>query len=285
MFDQLFKRFGLLCVEVDSSSNGFFAQLSGLVPILMHCAANRLTPHITLSSNAYADGGHGPNFLDYFFDRPSLNRVQKAIVQRVPIRRVERFSDLPYWNRQSYPSLDAGHKFFASFYPIKSGFLEGARLFHRNELGGKRALGVHFRGTDKVSEATELSYDAVVLAIDRVLKMHAEIEVIFLSTDAQPMISFCREKLSQHKVVVRNDEIRSSDDIGVHCKGEGRPYEKGVDALMNALILSQCEVLLKNMSHLSGWAKVFNPDLKVYIMNRPDKEGVKWLGFPEKEMV
>ncbi len=285
LLDWRTNRKGILCVEIDCSSNGFFAQMSGLVPILMYCCRSRLTPYIVLSSKAYADSEHGPNFLEYFFDGPVLTRTQLRALKKFPIRRVERFCDLPYWERNQYPSLREGHRFFNSYYQIKSTFVEEARSFHRKELKGLPALGVHFRGTDKVSEATELKPDEVVASILEVMRIHREIKCIFLSTDAEHMISYCRQKLPQFEVVVRQDEVRSSDEVAVHCKMVGRPYEKGKDAIMNCIILSQCAVLLKSMSHLSGWSKVFNPDLKVYLMNRPDKNGVIWLGFPEEEMV
>jgi hypothetical protein len=40
--------------------------------------------------------------------------------------------------------------------------------------------------------------------------------------------------------------------------------------------------LMKTSSFLSGWSKLFNPELTVIMLNEPHK---KYLWFPEREIV
>jgi hypothetical protein len=54
------------------------------------------------------------------------------------------------------------------------------------------------------------------------------------------------------------------------------------DAIVNCLILSRCEALLKTASILSAWSKLFNPRLPVVMLNRPPDEH---LWFPERVLV
>lgn len=54
------------------------------------------------------------------------------------------------------------------------------------------------------------------------------------------------------------------------------------DALVNCLILSRCDALLKTASILSGWSKLFNPQLPVSMMSAPYEE---YLWFPERDIV
>ena len=45
-------------------------------------------------------------------------------------------------------------------------------------------------------------------------------------------------------------------------------YERGEDALVNALLLAKCATLIRTTSLLSASASLFNPNLKVILLNR-----------------
>lgn len=283
--DRRFRTAGLLCVEIDCPANGFFAQLGSILPILTHCKEQGLTPYILLTAKTYTDPQRGRSFLEYFFEGPALTPYQQTLIHSLPIRRVERFSDLPYWDRRAHPSLHDSLDFLNLTYRLRTEFREEARRFARDHFGGKPTLSVHFRGTDKSSEATVISFSDVAACIRACLRLHPNLRTIFIATDSSEFLQFAQRELREYSVVSRNDELRSGNDQPVHYSSEGRPYEKACDALMNALILAEGQVLLKTMSNLSGWSKVFNPAIQVYLINRPDKSGIEWLGFPEKEMV
>ena len=48
-------------------------------------------------------------------------------------------------------------------------------------------------------------------------------------------------------------------------------YTKGLDAIVDCLLLSRCNLLIKTPSQLSAWSKVFNLDLKLVLMGQPYK--------------
>ena len=157
--------------------------------------------------------------------------------------------------------------------------------FAHQHFAPGRTLGLHFRGTDKWTEASKLEFESTVPFIHRCLQAYPSLDRLFVATDSQPYLDYIGRQFSNVQVICYADEMRSSDDTGVHLAAGGSHFQKGRDALLNCLLLSRCDVLLKTMSNLSGWAKVFNPRLSVYLMNRPAHEGILWLGFPEREMV
>jgi len=282
--DFLFKLTGLYCLEVNSPTMGFFAQLGSLLPLLVYCHDRQLKPHIVLSSHLYAEDDRGFNFLDYFFTGPTYTAAQRRLLQVLPIRKSRSFVDIQIWSRYTYPSLDTSAAFFRQYYRLRPEFAMEADNFAQRHFIPGRTLGVHYRGTDKATEASEISFEYTLQCIKQCRRQNPALDTVFVATDTTEYLEFLRRELQDVRLVVR-DEIRSPNDKPVHLSGLGTPYQNGRDALLSSLLLSRCDVLLKTMSNLSGWAKVFNPELPVHIMNRPDKAGIAWLGFPEREMI
>jgi hypothetical protein len=144
-------------------------------------------------------------------------------------------------------------------------------------------IGVHFRGTDKSSEAPRVSWDYCLKIIRQCLRGNAAVRRVLLASDEQRFIDFIRHSLTEVPVYSRDDHYRSrgSDEPPVFL-GEGGGYEKGEDALVNALLLSKCTTLIRTTSFLSAWASIFNPQLKVILLNKPYDDK---LWFPESEIV
>jgi hypothetical protein len=63
---------------------------------------------------------------------------------------------------------------------------------------------------------------------------------------------------------------------------KGGQYEKGEDALVNALLLSRCSTLIRTTSFLSAFTSIFNPKLKVILLNKPYD---RYLWYPETEIL
>jgi len=280
-----FSRAGLYCIEVDCPTNGFFSQLGGLMPILLRCERRNLKPHIILSSKLYLERGRGPSFLQYFFDGPIFTETQRSLIRRSSMPRFESFAEIYGWSREDYPRLADSGTLFRRYYSLRQQIKAEADAFAAVNFKAGATLGVHYRGTDKVSEASFVPFEHTLQSIRQYITSHPEIKVVFVSADIADYIDFIRHSLPDVRIIYRNSEARSTNALPIHLSRIGSPYQNALDALLNCLLLSKCDVLFKTMSNLSGWAKVFNPSLKVYLMNRPDNEGIKWLGFPEREMV
>lgn len=278
-------RGGLFCVEVDIPSLGFFAHLGGVMSMLRLCDRLGLKPFIRLSSSNYLEPARGPCFLDYFFEGPALSPGEKRLVDSAPLTRIGSFFDCPGWSQSDYPSLEHSHAFWSKYYLLRP---EIAAHVDRiaSELGiHDHVAGVHYRGTDKVREAAAVEPADVIGHVRTCLASHPEIKQVFVATDCQGFLGLIGGRLKGFRVTYRTDELRSGSDRPIHLSPVADQYRLGQEALTNCLLLAKCGIVVKNMSDLSGWSSVFNPWQRVYLMNRPAGDGVRWLGFPERELV
>lgn len=285
LIDSGMVRDGLFCVDVNIPSLGFFAHLGGVMSMLRVCERLELTPFIRLSSSNYLDAVRGPNFLEYFFEGPKLSDEQRRSALSIPLTRIESFFDCPGWSQTDYPSLALGNIFWSKFYSLRPEMVDLVERIALEKNIGINTMGVHYRGTDKVSEADAIDPKKIVGHVSTCLALHPEVQQIFVATDSHKFLDIIGNQLKRYKVIFRDGELRSQNELPVHLSSVLEPFRLGQEALLNSLLLSNCGILVKNMSDLSGWSSVFNPSQKVYLVNRPAGDGIKWLGFPERELV
>jgi len=176
---------------------------------------------------------------------------------------------------------------------------EGARILHRylrpkahivkmvdefwKSLGVEgKVVGVHFRGTDKSWEAPRVPWQHCLSVIERYVRDHPAARAVFVASDEHEFIEFMKNSIKDVPVYSHDDHYRSTSDQPIHAKTEHGGYERGEDALVNALLLAKCSVLIRTTSSLSGWASVFNPDLQVVLLNIPYDTD---LWYPESQVM
>jgi hypothetical protein len=143
-------------------------------------------------------------------------------------------------------------------------------------FAGQRILGLHYRGTDKLVDATEsnpVSAELLLRAARDLLDRKGDIDLVYLASDEKSFLSKARKHLPvetisfqqrrkakglksifgkhRHEPLFRGHNERSNTEIG-RC------------ALIDSLLLSRCNYVLKCQSALSGWAKIWNPQLETY---------------------
>jgi hypothetical protein len=147
-------------------------------------------------------------------------------------------------------------------------------------------VGVHFRGTDKVTEAPRVSWPHILSVVQKCLQKYDSAEAVFVASDEQGFIDFIKSSAINVPIYSHDDYYRSHDGRPIHTTEEGggcrRGYKKGEDALVNALLLAKCGVLIRTTSFLSAWASLFNPELKVILLNKPYADQT-W--YPESEIM
>jgi CMP-N-acetylneuraminic acid synthetase len=141
---------------------------------------------------------------------------------------------------------------------------------------------VHYRGTDKVLEAPLVNYDKVILNIEYYLRKFPETNGVFISSDDINFIEYIKKASIRKPIIYRDDSFRSRDGKPVHKVTDINIYEMNRDALVNCLILSRCNALIKGASILSAWSKLFNPQLDLVMLNTPYDQK---LWFPERELI
>jgi Alpha-(1,6)-fucosyltransferase N- and catalytic domains len=273
---------GVCSFEIAENDSGFFGQLYWCLCILQYCDNHSLIPDLQMTSNSYLDQKRGPNWLDYYFD------VLKPIAPEEVAGRVHYTKVLHDYLDLGPPiapkmTLDEGALLLRKYLRVKPQIHIIVEEFWRTLGVDGPVVGVHFRGTDKTSEAQRVSWEHCLSVVENYLRDHETVQAVFAASDEQAFIDFIKTSVKNVPVHSRDDHYRSIDGRPVHtARGEGGGYGRGEDALVNALLLAKCSTLIRTTSFLSAWASLFNPGLKVVLLNKPYRNR---LWYPEDEIL
>ncbi len=263
---------------------GFFAHMSSCLQVFAHCQRHGLRPYIILSSPLYLSPGRGGNWFDYFFEAPTLLPQDKDRIAsgRISVSRVTHWRELGLPCYTEGMALEDGHDLIARHMRIRDEIRSHVDSFVDSQFAGKAVLGVHYRGTDKTSEAPRVPWDTVRQAVCAYLNDHLEIAALYVASDERAFIDWSLRTFDFLHVIIHPDEYRSCGSLSVHEDPAGDRFTKGKEALVNALLLSRCAGLVRTASRLSAWSCVFNPQLPVITLNEPE---VGRDAFPEAAVI
>jgi hypothetical protein len=128
--------------------------------------------------------------------------------------------------------------------------------FVRDQFSGRTVYGLHYRGTDKTDEAPRIAYEFVLEQIQ-----NYDPDAFFVASDEAKFIDFMVSHYPGR--VVFGDAIRSTDLSAAHLdarRSDG--YRLGREALIDCLLLSSCDFLIRTESNLSKACRFFNPRLQ-----------------------
>lgn len=148
---------------------------------------------------------------------------------------------------------------------IKPSIQKEVDNFVSSQFNGKFVIGIHYRGTDKGSEAPRVPYEKVSEVVNSFIQNNESKDfLIFIATDEQPFVEFMQKSFPD-KVICQNC-LRSSDGKPIHFVNTS-PYQQGKEAVIDCLLLSKTQTLLRTSSNLSHWSTFFNPNVPVIILS------------------
>ena len=188
-------------------------------------------------------------------------------------------------------SFALAKEYFDKYFIISSDIWDKVNKFTENF---SNVLGLHFRGTDKnrVKWVNHCS-SAEFIAIIKENVSRNNYDRIFVASDESGFIEELGK--SVNLPIIHYDEITTSTPIHLDrlaviteivdkikrasfdekivlenkLKDEAHYNQKLLeDAIVNCLILSKCKMVIKTHSQLSAYAKVFNPELEIYRVNK-----------------
>lgn len=267
---------GRLCVDLHTRWLGFFAQMAWVLEILSHAEESGRRAQIRLTGPQYVTPSRGPDFLGYFYEplEPDLplkddfwHRIDHINQLRLPRQ------------YDGYLTIESANALLFRHFQFRAEVIAEFDTIARELLGDAPALGVHFRGTDKNTEADLVPPARMLTALEVELARMPTGAPLFVATDEQVFLEACVSRFGR-RVVALPDHRRSTNDRPVHRDLDGDGYALARDALFNCLMLSRCRRVLKTASVLSAWAKVFEPSLEIYTLSR--RRGPERKYFPER---
>jgi hypothetical protein len=252
---------------------GFFAEFQHTIGAL-HYYDEGILAGVSLeydTTGVYYDSVVGPNWWEYYFEPLHLGSRQNSL----PVHCFAHIfiDDVVYlfnWIPGIHDNRKNVHRLLSKYVKVKPHIEEKVNQIVENSFGYSTIIGVHYRGTDKWTEAPRAPYENVAAYVDDTIAEleeigHSDIK-IFVATDEQNFLDYMRERYPSIVICYEESE-RSVDGVCVHMSGTGgTPYKKGEDALIDCLLLSKTDILLKTASNLSLCASYFNPEIPVVNM-------------------
>lgn len=149
--------------------------------------------------------------------------------------------------------------------PRRSFRRAASQFWHRHGLGGPNGtLGLHLRGTDKPGAHAHTGPPAFLPLLRAYLLCHKPHSALFVATDDSRMLSellaaLDRLNVPRSRVVWRAEAVRSNTTFnpGFHAQEldlTGQGESLGEDVLLDTLLLSKVDFLLKSKSSVSEFA-------------------------------
>lgn len=214
----------------------------------------------------YYDPSLGPNWWQYFCEPIKLGNPNERIIKTSMVLGVIgcRYTEY-YFTRKACADLIKKHIF------IKPLIEEKIDTFAANQFRNDYVIGIHYRGTDKHTEAPRVIYEDVLKAVQEKLDALKNNEFrIFIATDEWAFVDYMTS-IFPDRVCYYQEAPRSIDGQPVHMNPAYSGYEKGESALIDCLLLSKCDFLIRCSSNLSRWSTYFNPSLPVVELNQRHK--------------
>ena len=239
-------------VSVDEMNEGLFGQVIlwtfEILPILEQSNVD-----ISLLNWEISTSNYGNIFPDVLL--PNTNHVVSHSAQ------VVRLMDL----RSQKPQYVLGDDFsrlrdlFFKYFRIPAELNSIACQLNLNE-----SLGVHFRGSDKTTDTgmnTPITKKEFLIILHEYIRVN-KVTSVFLATDENDVFDMLRK---QHPAI----HLKSARDFtgNLFWRQNADVHINARDAMIDMLCLSKCKEVLKVSSALSAFAKVINPDLKMWRLN------------------
>lgn len=264
-------------IDIDTNDIGFFAQLNWCLYGFAHCETVGLSPSVRLVGDTYSNLAKHDWLHDYFEDVVALGNERAD--HRLRITHIEQ-TDLGRYSAGL--TLEKANTLLSRYLRVRPSIQRYVDDFVAKHFAARATLGAHYRGTDKSMEATPVPWESFAETAERYAARNC-LKVIFVASDDPGFSVWMAQRFAgQFQIVAHDDQERSDGRLPIHRTLAGDRQLKGFEALVNCLLLSRCDALIRSASFLSGWSSVFNPALPVTMMNRPF-ESKLW--FPDREVV
>lgn len=253
-------------LDVPDYNPGFFSIVNSIFGALNEYEKGELNGlHVNLTRGIYHDPNIGPNFWEYFFEPIALGKssIQRSLT-------TDELRDYGMW---TFYNLDRneGYRLIEEYMHLKPNIKDEICKLQTDLFGEDYVIGVHYRGTDKViQEASRIEYYTVLEKIKEVISQippnFQNNYRVFVATDEQPFLEYLKASLACPVVYLEAVRV-GSEPWGIHYRGNYEsPYQKGREALFDAMLLAESHFLIRTVSNLSFFSERKNPNLPVILL-------------------
>lgn len=211
----------------------------------------------------YFEAAKGRNVWSYYFENSAF-----AFGGEISLSGMA----LPYFpgaqDFDPYPGLSVRqsvHRLLQKHCRPRASILKSVEQFASERFSSEAMLGVHIRRTDAargMEDRREVHLRHFVAEIDEWLRHHPG-GAIFLATDEASVVEELETRYGER--VIAQHCLRSRDGASLHGHydggTEGTAFRKGLEVIIDALLLARCDHLIRTHSRVTCYTLCLNPQL------------------------
>lgn len=216
----------------------------------------------------YYEPNLGKNWWSYYFEPISFGKKKniKKIMYPGNPRYIIYVDDHDLYKKEHVNRKEL-FRLLQKYLRVKSHIQAKIDKFQQENLKDCFVISVHYRGTDKIEVAPSVPYQKVLEEVVKAIKLYADQEYkIFVATDEQAFLDYMIN-LFGDLVCYNKDALRSTNGKPVHLDKKLSRYKSGEDAIIDCILLSKGNILIRTSSNLSRWSTYFNPHIPVVKLN------------------
>ncbi|MEI8365786.1 MAG: nodulation protein NodZ [Parachlamydiaceae bacterium] len=214
----------------------------------------------------YYDPQYGSNWWNYFCEPLCIGNRSGSVVREFKVKdyRVDFAHALVTIIKLSRERV---FEIIQKYIKIRPSILDKVDAFVHANFTDSHMIAVHYRGTDKKKEVPRVPYEDIAANVNQYIIEHNWTDYkIFVASDEQPFVQYMETAFPG--LVVTYEVDRSSDGVPLHEKKLLNQYCCGESALIDCLLLSRADVLIRTESNLSLWSTYFNPAIPEVLIHK-----------------
>jgi hypothetical protein len=244
---------------------GFFAHFCAILGLLEHSektGKDSAGVRVNFEDRGlYYDPAYGANSWEYHFQAIDMGRESMAIERTLDFDQL-RWCALRGERMQPARAFELINRYVQ----VKAHIRQKVDTFVRAHFDGFHVIGVHYRGTDKWTEAPRVPYEEVCAAVRAAIGTVGMDDFrLFAASDEQGFVDYVAGAFSGR--VISWETRRSVDGNPIHY-GMENVYKEGADVVIDCLLLSRCHQLIRTSSDLSLCSTYFNPGIPVVLLSQ-----------------
>jgi hypothetical protein len=244
---------------------GLFAHLSWILLGLDWASRHGYTLHFRCTNPQYNLPGRADDWLNQIVQQPPVAARKEF--------RITEYSEFPFARLSLGEGRSRVRALSQSQLQLRTELTAHCERWLAEHINNSFVIGIHYRGSDKSTEAPRLPYETAINTLNRIIALLAASGInpikVFVATDEQDFLKAARLEIRGAQIHTVENNLRAQGSTAVHNQGSHDGHRLAHEAMIDALLLSRTNLLVKTASALSGWAALLGNEMPVLFLSQP----------------
>lgn len=283
----------MIIIETEMISGGLFAQIfNRILEILHRLKEHNIYPLFKIHSRLYGLGESKniiPHLImhNYNYETNNNKQCDNILFELFPYENknndyVFKLVDIRRKWRYTLRTLEEGNKLFFEYFVFPNKIMNDVEHLYKLYFNDKKVLGFHYRATDKMGAPgnygdkgyCETYYFQLRKTVD-ILRKELKIlntNTIFVACDNKSVLNTLSDEIENINIISIDYNFPHNNGTPIHSygaiKSDNDKLNMGISAIIDTMLLSKCNKLIKYGSQMSAYAVLINPKLEAVRLNR-----------------